>query len=73
MLDARYVLCADEIPDDLWAVIEPVLLPPLAGRRVLPWNDHRLPLEDISRGVGVKPRSGGEVGMRAVRRNTRGW
>lgn len=45
MLDAGYVLRADEIPDDLWAVIEPVLLPSLAGRRVLPWNDHRLPLD----------------------------
>ncbi|GCB53882.1 hypothetical protein rerp_02900 [Rhodococcus erythropolis] len=31
------------------------------------------PLEDISRGVGVKPRSGGEVEMRAVRRRIRGW
>ncbi len=27
MLDAEYVLRADEIPDDLWAVSEPVLLP----------------------------------------------
>ena len=30
-------------------------------------------LEDISRGVGVKPRLGGEVGMHAVRRRVRGW
>lgn len=29
-------------------------------------------LEDISRGVGVKPRSGGEVEMRAIRRRIRG-
>ena len=32
MRDAGYVLRADEISDDLWAVIEPVL-PALAGRR----------------------------------------
>ncbi|MFF2059976.1 hypothetical protein [Rhodococcus qingshengii] len=38
---------AVKISDDLWAVIEPVL-PPLAGRRVRPWNDHRLPWKESS-------------------------
>jgi transposase len=47
MRDAGYVLRADEISDDLWAVIEPVL-PASAGRRGRPWNDHRLTLEGIA-------------------------
>jgi putative transposase len=33
--------------DELWAVIAPVL-PPRAGRRGRPWNDHRRALEGIA-------------------------
>ncbi len=47
MLDAEYVLRADEIPDDLWAVSEPVLLPPTGGPKgasverppIAPWKE----------------------------------
>lgn len=72
MLDARYVWRADEIPDDLWAVIEPVLLP-TGGPKGASVERPPVAPGSISRGVGVKPRSGGEVEMRAVRRRIRGW
>lgn len=45
MRDARQVLRADEISDELWALIEPVL--PVGGHQGRPWNDHRLTLEGI--------------------------
>src|SRR3954447_2931222 len=44
--DARRMLRADEIPDELWELIEPVL--PAGGHQGRPWNDHRLTLEGIS-------------------------
>ncbi|MDT9662678.1 transposase [Rhodococcus qingshengii] len=40
------MLCADEISDDLWAVIDS-MFPTPSGRRRRPWNDHRLTLEGI--------------------------
>jgi putative transposase len=46
MGDAVPVLRANEISDDLWALIEPVF-PALSARRGRPWNDHRLTLEGI--------------------------
>lgn len=39
------MLRTDAIPDDLWALIEPVL--PSGTRRGRPWNDHRQTLEVI--------------------------
>ena len=46
MGDARRMLRAREIPDELWELIEPVL--PVGGHQGRPWNDHRLTLEGIS-------------------------
>lgn len=41
------MLRTDVFPDDLWALIEPVL--PAGGRRGgRPWNDHRRTLEGIA-------------------------
>jgi putative transposase len=40
------MLRQDEISDDLWALIKPVM-PISRGRRGRPWNDHRLTLEGI--------------------------
>ena len=45
MRDAERVLRTDEISDELWALIEPVL--PAGGHQGRPWNDHRLTLEGI--------------------------
>ena len=39
------MLRMDEISDELWALIEPVLPP--GGHQGRPWNDHRLTLEGI--------------------------
>lgn len=40
------MLRVDEVSDELWALIEPVM-PVSAGRRGRPWNDHRLTLGGI--------------------------
>ncbi len=40
------MLRTDEISDELWALIEPVM-PVSKGLRGRPWNDHRLTLEGI--------------------------
>ncbi|SDY88291.1 Acetyl-CoA acetyltransferase, partial [Modestobacter sp. DSM 44400] len=43
--DAGRMLRTDEIPDELWELIQPVL--PAGGHQGRPWNDHRLTLEAI--------------------------
>ncbi|SDY59923.1 Putative transposase of IS4/5 family, partial [Modestobacter sp. DSM 44400] len=45
MGDAGRMLRTDEIPDELWELIQPVL--PAGGHQGRPWNDHRLTLEAI--------------------------
>lgn len=46
VLDAGCMLRTDEISDELWMLIEPVM-PVAKGLGGRPWNDHRLRLEGI--------------------------
>jgi len=43
--EAEQMLRANEVSDELWALLEPVL--PAGGHQGRPWNDHRLTLEGI--------------------------